>query len=43
VAIAPTAILQNKKPVTWLAFQTTEHLQGLYNDLDVSLKKNLLF
>jgi hypothetical protein len=38
VAIAPTAILKNTKQVTWLAFHTTELLQGLYNDLDVSLK-----
>jgi hypothetical protein len=38
VAIAPTAILKNTKPVTWLAFHTTEHFQGLYNGLDVSPK-----
>lgn len=28
----------SEKYKTWIAFHTTEHLQGLYNDLDVSLK-----
>jgi hypothetical protein len=38
VAIVPTAILKNRKPVTWLAFHNTEYFQGLDNSLDVPLK-----